>query len=394
MAPCGFVSFNDEGIILVVNDFLADVLQYRKEELLGKNIESIFTIPTRIFFQTHLFPLTRIQKTADEIFLSLLTSSGAQLPVLLNARRTEWDGKIINCFAFLVVHNRNKFEDELVAARNQAQKALQENSELVEARAAAQKHAEQLEEQMQLVSRQNHELQQFSHVVSHSLQEPLRKILLYSDKIQLQQQIPSVAKLLKATEQMKSVVNGLQEYVWVNEKPNRFTEVNLNQVVREVSDRLASEKGAGSFELHYENLATIQGDNEQLQLMLYHLLLNAIQFKKDEKAQISVSTVILKKNHFQALIHKYSYEDFVRLEVTDRGQGFDPVYREQVFELFRKLHQTKGPGMGLALCKKIAVNHSGSIEADSRLNDFTRITVWLPVKQTQPAWDEGTSTGK
>ena len=295
IAPCGFVSFNDEGTILEVNDFLVDVLQFRKEELIGNNIESIFTIATRIFFQTHLLPLVRIQKTADEIFLSLLTSSGAQLPVLLNGRRLEWEGKLINCFAFLVVHNRKKFEDELVAARNQAQKALQENTELTEARATAQKHAEQLEKQMQLINRQNHELHQFGHVVSHSLQEPLRKILLYSDKILLEQQLPSVVKLLKATQQMKSVVSGLQEYVWLNEKSNRFTEVNLNHLVHKVSERLTKETGAESFDLHYENLATLEGDKEQLQLLLYHLLLNAANLKSSRRQRSTFQRLYSRK---------------------------------------------------------------------------------------------------
>jgi signal transduction histidine kinase len=69
------------------------------------------------------------------------------------------------------------------------------------------------------------------------------------------------------------------------------------------------------------------------------------------------------------------------LEVVDEGIGFDLTYREHIFELFRKLHFSEGLGLGLALCKKVADNHHGFIEAESEINLFTKITAWFPLQQ-------------
>ena len=79
--------------------------------------------------------------------------------------------------------------------------------------------------------------------------------------------------------------------------------------------------------------------------------------------------------------NRYNYDDYVKLEVTDDGLGFDMTYREHIFELFRKLHYAEGLGLGLALCKKIVDNHHGKIEAESEINHSTKIKVWLPAKR-------------
>ena len=143
-APCGYFSFFDDGSVNVVNNTVCRLLGYEKNELEGKNVETIFTIPTRIFCQTHFFPLVKMQGHAEEIFLSLLTRTREYLPILLNAKRVANDIPYTAC-AFIVVPNRKKFEDELVAARNTAEKALAENSELITARAELQQHMEKLD---------------------------------------------------------------------------------------------------------------------------------------------------------------------------------------------------------------------------------------------------------
>jgi sigma-B regulation protein RsbQ len=182
-APCGYFVFDDDATILAVNETLAGILGKPKEELPGQNVASIFTLPTRIFFQTHLFPMIRLHGHAEEIFISFLAADGQHLPVVLNAKKMEWEGKPVTCCSCILVPNRKKFETELVTARKTAEKALQENSELIKAKSALQQQAEELDKQIQLVQKQNHELQQFSHAVTHNLREPLRKILMYTEKL-------------------------------------------------------------------------------------------------------------------------------------------------------------------------------------------------------------------
>ena len=383
-APGGYFSFFDNGILNVVNKTFCDLLGYEKGELVGKDVETVFTISTRIFFQTHFFPLVKMHGHAEEIFITLLTKDKQHLPVLLNARREELNEKPYTACVFIVVANRKKFEDELVAARNAAEKALRENSELVTAREDLQQHAERLDEQVQLVKKQNHELKQINHAVTHSLREPVRKLLVYTEKLRGDSSAVNLEKNLlkisKASDQMRNIVSGLQEYVWLNDILPVFESINLESVLKKVERKLENEF-AGQLILETDTLPVIKADAKQLQSLFYHILFNAIKFKKNASAEVRIKVSLIQQNRFRTLENKYKYEDFVKLQFIDKGIGFDPVHKDEVFELFKKLHHIEGSGLGLALSKKIVENHSGVITAESIINEGTIITVLLPVDQ-------------
>lgn len=384
-APCGYFSFADDGIMNSVNATLCSLLGYEKEELQEKNVEFIFTLPTRIFYQTHFFPLLKMQEHAEEIFISLLTKDKQHLPVLLNAKRQQVDSKFYNTCAFIVVQNRKKFEDELVAARHAAEKALNENSALLLAKAELQTHTERLDAHIVSVNKQNDKLKQFSRVVSHDLQEPLRKILLYTSKLQgLPPQENSfetrtLDRLIRAAEQMRKTVSGLQQFIWLNETPARFAPVDLNAVWKAAEKQLEEELGSGLLEIHSDTLPEVTADAHQLQLLFYHIFSNAFKFKKEEKAPVFITATLIQQNKFRALEEKYQYEGFVKLEIRDEGTGFDPLHKEDIFELFKRQHYTEGKGLGLSLCKIIVENHHGLISADSQLNQGAIITILLPL---------------
>jgi sigma-B regulation protein RsbU (phosphoserine phosphatase) len=386
VAPCGYFSFFDDGTLHIVNETLCHLLGYKKNELEGKNIETIFTIPTRIFYQTHFFPLVKMHGHAEEIFITLLTKEKEQLPVLLNAKREKEGAKLYTSCGFIVVANRKKFEDELVAARNAAEKALKENSELIQARAALQQHAEELDENMQIVKKQNHELKQFNHVVTHSLREPLRKILLYSEKL-VNNNLPTaiktdLQKLSNASGQMRNIVSGLQEYIWLSDVFSEFTSIDLDELVKELEEKLKKEFG-GLLLLKTEPLGKLEGDKKQLELLFYHILTNAIKFKKHRHAEVFISASIIKQNTFKAVENKYKYDDFIKLEIMDKGIGFDPAFKEEAFGLFKKFHHEQGSGLGLALCKKIVENHFGFISANTNVDEGTNIMIVLPLRQSK-----------
>jgi phosphoserine phosphatase RsbU/P len=379
-APCGYFSFFDNSALHIVNETFCQLLGYKKNELEGKNAEFVFTIATKIFFQTHFFPIIKMHGHAEEIFISLLTKDGEHLPILMNAKRNELDGKAFTACAFIVVANRKKFEDELVEARRKAETALRENSQLVQAKKELQQHAEKLDEHIQLVKKQNDELKQLNHVLTHNLREPLRKVLLYTERIKTNNGASDLEKLTIASEQMREVISGLQEYVWLNDIQPEFEVVDLELVIKKIQKRLESEY-PDQLVIKSETLPSIKGDARQIELLFYHILLNAIKFKKEKKALVEITATIMQRNRFKSLEDKYQYEDFIRLKFADNGIGFDPVFKEEAFELFRKLHFQKGMGLGLALCKKIAQNHSGTIEANSKINEGTIITVLLPLEQ-------------
>src|SRR4051812_19786675 len=163
-APGCYFSFNDEGILLHVNQTICVILGYSKSELEGLRAEMIFTIPTRIFYQTHFFPLIKMQGHAEEIFIFLAAKNGTQVPVLMNAKRRETAEGFSNDCLCIIVTQRKKFEDELVAARKQAEAASKENTELTKAKEELVRHLQQLDEHMVLVKKQNQELKQFNRV--------------------------------------------------------------------------------------------------------------------------------------------------------------------------------------------------------------------------------------
>jgi phosphoserine phosphatase RsbU/P len=379
-APCGYFYFFDNGILHVVNDTLCQLIGYEKRELEGKNIDYILTIATRIFFQTHFYPLIKMHGHAEEIFVSLNTKSQEHLPVLLSARRDEDNGKPFIACACIVIPNRKKFEDELVAARKAAETALKENLYLIETKKELQQHAESLDRHIQLVKKQNNELKQLNHVLTHSLREPLRKILLYTERLKESSNASDLEKLSGASDRMQQVVTGLQQYVWLNDHHPEYTIVDLGSVAKTVQDKLGDEY-PGQLFVKWEALPTIKGDPSQIELLFYHILLNSIKFKKEEKAKVEITGTIIQQNRFRVLENKYQYEDFIQLKFADNGIGFNPAYKEEVFGLFRKLHSHNAMGIGLALCRKIVQNHSGIIEADSKVNEGTTITVLLPMGQ-------------
>ena len=110
-APCGYIAFGDDSRITAVNNTLLERLGYMREDLVGRHVETILAVGSRIFYQTHLFPLVKLHGRAQEIFLLLRTLGGADVGVLCNAVRTERDGVATTACVFMEVQERRKYED-------------------------------------------------------------------------------------------------------------------------------------------------------------------------------------------------------------------------------------------------------------------------------------------
>lgn len=384
-APCLYFSFADDGTILEVNEKLCAELGFEREELVGRKTDIFFTLSTRIFYQTHFFPLLKMQHSASEIYISLKSRNGAEKPLLLNAERTTENGTGIIRFAGILVHNRKKFEDELVAARKAAETALKENTALQQLKAELQQRMEQLERHMRQTDQQHAELMQFNRVVTHDLQEPIRKISIFSNMLQtgpaLEDPKPLVEKLLRSLTHMRSIVNGLQQYVWLTETPTRIAPLHANEILQEAAGQVQQEFRETQLHLVTESIPELNADSEQLRMLFYHILSNATRFHKEgQPATVRVTATVISKNHFVAIPNQYRYDKHVRLTFTDNGIGFDPAYREEVFRLFGRIHAVSGRGVGLALCRKMIENHHGTISIDTEPGAGTTVTVLIPVQ--------------
>ncbi|HYF33485.1 MAG TPA: ATP-binding protein [Chitinophagaceae bacterium] len=387
-APCLYFTSADNGTIVEVNHTLCNQLGYTKEELKGQKLEMICTLATRIFQQTHLFPLLKMQGHAEEIFITLLARNKEEVPVLLNAQRQLIDGQQVAAYTGIVVRNRKKFEDELVAAKKAAEQSLHENTALQQAKAELQQRAEELDHQMQLVSRQNRELWQFNRVVTHDLQEPVRKLLLFTDLLTERKNegasIDVIQKIRLISEKMRAIVSGLQQYVWLTETPLHFTSVDLSEIIGVLEQELAMEYPGVSIHINAKELPALPADKQRMQLLLKEIMSNAIRFRKQgNEATIHIQASSLLLNKFKTVSGKYKYAEHLKLEIKDEGSGFDNVYKDQVLELFKKFHPESGLGIGLSLCKKIVETHGGSISIDSQENEGTIVTIWLPLERKE-----------
>ncbi|HET6822213.1 MAG TPA: histidine kinase dimerization/phospho-acceptor domain-containing protein, partial [Anaerolineales bacterium] len=158
-APCGFLSIRDDGSITLVNRTLQEWLGYPPEELQGKHMDIILPAASRIFYQTHLFPLLRIQGRAEEVYFPLRRQDGKDIPMLVNAARREEDGVIAYHFVFMPMHQRDQYENEILRAKAAAEEARRAKDEAYA------------------------DLEAFAYSVSHDLRSPLATIRIFAEYV-------------------------------------------------------------------------------------------------------------------------------------------------------------------------------------------------------------------
>lgn len=381
--PCYYFCSKDDGTIIDANETICRSLGYTKKEIIGQKQDIIFPIATKIFQQTHLFPLLKMNSTADEILISLKTKSDEKISVLFNIERKNAGREALTVFIGIRIAHRKIYEEQLLKDKKAAQSALFENTALKEVKDELRKRIEELDQHINIVKRQSAELSQFNKVVTHDLQEPFRKLSLFasilSNKSALDKQIIT-DRMLHAAKKAGSIVSGLQQYIWVTGTALNRQPLNLNDLVLIGENKIREEWPGINITVTKSDVPVVKADMEQMKLFFYHLLSNVVRFRKPgENAYATFSAKILKFNKFKNTLDKYIYEDYARFTLKDEGMGFDGTYKEQVFELFKTFHETSGAGVGLSLCKKIIENHDGTISIDSTMGEGTTIIFTLPL---------------
>ena len=220
------------------------------------------------------------------------------------------------------------------------------------------------------------ELDRFAYVASHDLQEPLRKILVFSDKLQtkykdsLDSEVgQSLEKIAKASSRMQSLINDLLKFSRQTVVDEDFVVISLNQLLGDVIADLEIEIEKSSAQIHLNNLPEIWGIPSQVRQLFQNLLSNALKFRKSAEPLV---------------IHIYNEQraNSNRLVVQDNGIGFDTRYAEEIFMVFKRLHsyhEFEGNGVGLSICKKIVDRHNGSISAESKIGEGSKFIIELPI---------------
>lgn len=392
LAPFCFFSLNEEGKIMAVNNATCQLLGVAREELLTQNISSFVSLGTRIFFQTHFFPMLLIKQVAKEVFITLLHRNKQPIPVLLNAERTEVDGRSEILCAAMVIENRNKYENEIIAAKKYAEQALQENTELQQARQQLQHHAEMLDEQILLLEQRNAGLQQVNKALTHNMQEPLRKLMTLSSMLlqegsQLPEQLASqLQRINRVAHHTREVIKQVQRFVQIDMQDAPPQPVDLNALVQAATDKVRAEDLSIDIAVQCKPLPNLVGHAEDLAFVLSELLHNAIKFRDAHKPlHIQVSTGLSKNNKFRMLENRYNYTDFACVRIHDNGRGIPTQHIAAIFQLFQKLdHNSEGLGLGLALCKKIIERHHGFITVNSSPDEGAEFCCHFPIPANTP----------
>jgi sigma-B regulation protein RsbU (phosphoserine phosphatase) len=389
LMPGYFLSFSHEGLVTHINNTFLGDLDYTASDVIGlKNFNDLLTVGSRIFFQTHFYPLIKLHGKFNEIFLSFLTKNGEELPVLLNVK-LEGDGEEfeIHC-AGLQITQRNRYEKEILEAKNVAEKALLENEALNHYKQQLESNLEDLEKRLKALALKNHEHQQINMIISHDLQEPLRKVSIFSDKIiSLKGSIldlevlNDLKKIDSASRKMRDLVINLQQFLSLNETRLAPERVNLKTVIQQAQQQLGMDSNNPSLRLTIGDMPGLNADKQLLANLFYQLLHNSLKFRDHNKPKLDINIVadIVEQNIFKHLDYKYNYKEFIRITYTDNGVGFSNSFATEIFSLFRKAHDTEeGLGIGLAYCKKIMELHEGIISASSKQGQSTTFTLHFP----------------
>jgi signal transduction histidine kinase len=419
-APCGFVSFADDGTITASNATLAAMLGYGHGELEGRRIESLMGVGTRIFYQTHFFPLVRMHGRAEEVFLLLRDREGGEVGVLANAARRRRGGSWANDCVFMRVQERRKFEDELLRARRDAQAsqllAVKHARELEHANGVLESQAMELERQQQQMQEQAFELEaqaeemqavndellergeelerqraaaeeanraksSFLAVMSHELRTPLNAIAGYVQLLEMgihgpvtEGQIGALERIGRSQQHLLRLINEVLNLARIEAGHVEYAleEVHVPDLLAAVSPMVEPQLLARelSFDVQMSELS-VWADRDKVQQILINLLSNAVKFTPPG-GRVSVDA--------------YALEDapgVVFIRVADSGIGIPPEQQASVFEPFVQVDMTRtrrseGTGLGLAISRDLARGMDGDLRVRSVEGHGSTFTLSLP----------------
>jgi PAS domain S-box-containing protein len=250
---------------------------------------------------------------------------------------------------------------------------------------------EELQQANMNLVRSNQELEQYAYVASHDLQEPLRKIRIYADLLSRQDDLTTdhkklVEKINQSSERMSLLIKDLLEFSRLLETGNMMKDVDLTALLWMVTkdfELIIEEKKA---RITIGQLPQIQGIPLQMNQLFYNLMSNALKFTKPDvipvvEVQSRMITLSEAATYFRIPEQGKQYYD---ISFKDNGIGFDNKYAEQIFEVFKRLHNRNeypGSGIGLSLCRKIVGNHGGHMFVLSAPGEGTIFHIILPGKQ-------------
>lgn len=237
------------------------------------------------------------------------------------------------------------------------------------------------------LARSNEDLQQFAHVASHDLKEPLRKIATFSD-ILINDPNSNLSekgrlyldKIENASKRMSVMIEGVLAYSTISSNGQKLESLELSSIIRDVENDLELAILQKDAQIVYSALPKIEGVRILIHQLFYNLIGNSLKFiNAGVNPVISISSEKIEK-----IINKHAVDCFL-ITLTDNGIGFNQEHAEKIFGVFSRLHskeQFEGTGLGLALCRKIVKRHGGEMSAEGEEGKGATFRIYLPIKNT------------
>lgn len=252
--------------------------------------------------------------------------------------------------------------------------------QLNETTALLEKHEGSLRGYSERLERSNGELESFAYVASHDLQEPLRKIRFYADRLLShatgsldEKGAEYINRMRNAVDRMGCFIEDLLRYSRVTAGDQPFAQVDLNEILRDVLSDLEVRISETSTRIRRDTLPAIEAERHQMRQLFLNVIGNAMKY---HRAGVPPEITIRAR----------AERDGYGIDIADNGIGFDAGDAQRIFGLFQRLHgksEYEGTGIGLAICKKIAERHGGEIRAQGVAGEGATFRIWLPARQTQ-----------
>ncbi len=250
----------------------------------------------------------------------------------------------------------------------------------------------QLKQYTAELQRSNEDLEQFAYIASHDLQEPLRKIRAFGDRLsnKYQDKLEGLGndyinRMQSAAARMQLLIEDILAFSRVSRNIGAFETLNMKKLMEEVVDDLDAQVRRERADVRIGSLPDLNGDRAQIKRLFQNLISNAIKFHKPhEKPLFEVEGAMLKNSQvLDEFGRSLADKQLVSFKVKDNGIGFDEKYRDKIFNIFQRLHgrnEYEGTGIGLSICRKIAMNHKGLIVTKSEENIGSQFIVILPIE--------------
>jgi PAS domain S-box-containing protein len=374
--PSAIYRFNKSGVLEYLNQRGAEMLGFRStDEVLQCSITEMNAHIEERFVRLFEDGTTYTPERGS-VYKAFASGEQSEAPIQMIDKKTGQAQWILTS-STPVKDNNNQIAFVLAVAtditnQKRAEESLRKSEEELERLVA---------ERTKELHRSNEDLQQFAHVASHDLKEPVRKIKTFASRLESEKSElldergkQFLAKIQSASDRMLKMIEGVLNYSTIGALgSSEFEAVDLNAIMRDIMNDLEVVLQKSKAKITCNNLPVVQGVPIRIYQLFYNLMINSLKFARPEiPPEIRLEGSIVNKDG----------QKMARIVVKDNGIGFEKSQSKMIFDTFTRLHSLdkyEGTGLGLALCKKIVERHGGTIEADGMVNEGATFTVHLPI---------------